>query len=216
MTRVLFIFLLVGMINGMATAQTKAERRARSQEAIAALQTGGLIVRLNTNTRKIEALEARLAKPDLPAKQRRYYEKLLASTRTETRQSNQLLVGFMLEKYHLGPLYFLPDTSFSKSTSTVGPFVNGDLEVDSSISPPAGDFLMMRIGFSDPTNSARAEGFILTDSALEVIPDPFPSIITFNNAGFALNSLLAPSMAEERRLQTAVERLVNKLERLMD
>ena len=161
------------------------------------------------------ALEERLAEPGLDGTQRSRLEKMLSSTREETVHKNELLVQIMQEKYQIGPLYFLPDTALSllNEAKPEGVFVNAQLELDPTITLPEGEFLLMRIGYSDPSNTSRAEGLILMDSALEVIPPPFPAVITFNNAGFAINSLLAPNMAERRRIQTAVERLVNKLER---
>ncbi|RMF03125.1 MAG: hypothetical protein D6772_02570 [Bacteroidetes bacterium] len=220
MIRLLFIlFLGIGSL-GLARTQTltKAERVARTEQAIQALQSGGLIVRLSTQVRKIAALEERLADPRLSVSQRERITKMRSATQTESEAINRLLVRMMREKYHLSELYFLPDTAFSMlgeaNSQTV--FLNDDLELDPTIGPPQGDFLIMHIGYSDPSNTARAEGFILMDSALEPIPAPFPSVIAFNNMGFAINSLLAPELAERRKIERAVERLVKKLEKLLE
>jgi hypothetical protein len=217
MRLVLTGFLLLLSIHFAFGQMTRDEREESARQAVLTLQEGGLVVRLNTKARKIAALEERLADPELEGSQRRRIEDMLTTTRKETAYQNQLIILYMQEKYQLGPLYFLPDTALSilQTSNSQGVFVNAQQELDPSIAPPQGDFLIMRIGYSDPSNTSRAQGFILMDSAQEVIPPPFPAVVTFNNAGFAINSLLAPEMAEQRRIQTAVERLVKKLERIV-
>jgi hypothetical protein len=85
------------------------------------------------------------------------------------------------------------------------------LELDPSITQPNGDVLLMRIGYTDGHETARAEAFILSNIAMEDLVAPFPGAVTFDNLGLMFNRMLAPEMAERKRIEGAVKRLVKKL-----
>jgi hypothetical protein len=189
------------------------DRAEMAQAAVNALRSGGLVVRLPTNAKKIAAMEAVLSEDELQPNNRGRLEQRLAQTIAETRMRNLLLISNLREQYQLGPLYFIPDTAYTLLQETADRvfFYNDQLELDPSIVQPNGDVLIMRLGYTDASETARAEAFILSNSALEDLVAPFPGAVTFDNLGFMFNKMLAPEIAERRRIEGAVKRLVKKL-----
>lgn len=203
-------------IVGIAFAQDrqaeKAAQEALAEKVAAILKIDGLIVEVPTNARKITAMKEVLAKGDLTAQNQNRLEDRLATIITETRKQAELLVNIFTANYEIGPLYFMPDTALIqlKEEVSTGYFYDQDLNIDPSITLPD-DFVLLRIGYVDAATGSGAEAMILTNSDLVPLQPPFPDAITFNNVGYLFNKMLAPDMAERKRLETAVNALVRKL-----
>lgn len=200
---------------GMAFAQDRQAEKA-AQEALAEkvafiLQMDGLIVELPTNARKIAAMQEVLAKGDLTAQNFSRLEARLAETIAETQEQAALIVNIFSTTYNIGPLYFIPDTAFVqlKEEVVTGYFYDQELNIDPNITLPD-DFVLLRIGYADVATGSGAEAMILTDSNLAPLQPPFPDAITFNNVGYLFNKLLAPDIAERKRLEAAVNSLTRK------
>lgn len=188
-------------------------RAEMAEAAVNALKSGGLVVRLPTNAKKIGGMEEVLNRGDLSPQNKARLRERLNSTISETQRNNLMLIQALREQYKLGPLYFIPDTAYSLLQQEVntGFFYNDQLELDPNIIQPNGDLLIMRIGYTDASKSARAEAFILSNIAMEDLVAPFPGAITFDNLGLMFNKMLAPEIAERKRIEGAVRRLVKKL-----
>lgn len=209
----LFLFCFgANAVSAQNERLSKEERVAIARESVQALQTGGLIIRVPTSARKIAALQAMVADESLRGPRLAAARQQLEQTIQETNERNTAMVRTLTEEYDLGPIYFLPDTAFSfPPYEHEGKFLDTNLVTNASILPPKQDFLVARIGYTDPSTTTRAEGFIFSNSNLEDLPSPFPGVIIFNNAGMALNKLLAPDIAERKRMEGASVRLVRKL-----
>ena len=190
----------------------KAEERRAALEMVDVVQEGGVIVRLATNARKIESMREVLDEGRLSASNRYRLEERIATTIAETQAQQELIVKTMREVYDIGPVYFIHDTTMVllEGDQESGYFLNDNLEVDPGIIRPA-DFVVARMGYTDAATTARAEALMLTDREQQQLPAPFPSAITFNNLGYALNRLLAPDIAERKRIEGMIERLRNKM-----
>lgn len=190
----------------------KAEERRQALEMVEVLQKGGIIVRLATNARKIAGMQEVLDEGELTSLNRSRLKARMETTIEETRQKQELIVSLMREIYDIGPVYFIFDTTLVllQGEQTSGYFLNDDLQIDPTINRP-NDFVIARIGYTDAATTSRAEAMMLTDREQQALPAPFPNAITFNNLGYALNKLLAPDIAERKRMEGMIERLRNKL-----
>lgn len=208
-----FLFLLP--IRAQEEAMDHDAKVDMAEAAVNALKTGGLIVRLPTNARKIAGMQEVLARNEITPANYRRLEERITETMIETREQGLTLIRLMREEYEIGPLYFIPDTAYTliQNEDSAGFFYNDKLELDPSITKPQGDVLLMRIGYADESSAVRAEGFILSNSSLDDLRLPFPGVIAFGNLSLLVNSTLAPAIAERRKLEAAVKRLVRKLGR---
>lgn len=212
-------FLTLGLMLSLVcqgfSQDRQAEKRAQAElaEQVAyTLQTDGLIVQIPTNARKIEAMQEVLNNGDLTAQNYSRLADRLATTIEETRQQAKLIIEAFANGYAIGPVYFIPDTSLVqlKEEHTSGYFYDQELNIDPSITLPD-DFVLLRMGYVNAATGSGAEAMMLTRSDLSPLQPPFPDAVTFNNVGYLFNKLLAPDIAERKRLEAAVNTLVRKL-----
>ena len=211
-TLLLLVLLFPIVVQAQDRKEAREEEQRQAREMVAVIQDGGLIVRLTTNARKIAGMQEVLDEGDLSPANRQRLQERLETTLRETREKQELIVRLMRETYDLGPLYFIPDTTLTllQEGRPSGYFLNDQLEVDPDIMRPD-DFVVARIGYTNAATTARADALILRDREDQPLPSPFPNAITFNNLGYVLNSILAPDIAERKRMEGMVERLRNKL-----
>ncbi|WP_020537303.1 hypothetical protein [Lewinella cohaerens] len=190
----------------------KAAQEALAEQVAFTLKMDGLIVEIPTNARKIAAMKEVLETGDLTAQNRSRLGVRLATTIEETEEQAALLVKIFGALYDLGPLYFMPDTALAilQKEQPSGYFYDAALKIDPSITLPD-DFVLLRMGYADAATGSGADAMLLTNRDLAPLQSPFPSAITFNNVGYLFNKLLAPDIAERKRLETAVNSLVRKL-----
>ena len=208
----LLIMMCPLLLNAQDRKAAKSEELREAREMAEVVQMGGIVVRLATNARKIEGMQEVLDNGQLSAPNKHRLEERLQATITETREQQELIVRLMRENYDLGPVYFIYDSTLVllQGEKRSGYFLNDNLEIDPNIMRPE-DFIVARMGYTDASTTARAEAMMLSDRELQPLPNPFPNAITFNNLGYAFNKLLAPDIAERRRLEGMIQRLRNKL-----
>jgi hypothetical protein len=190
----------------------KAAQAALAEQVTYTLKVDGLIVQIPTSARKIAAMKEVLGNGDLTAQNFSRLEARLATTIAETQKQAALIVNIFEAAYNLGPLYFIPDTALVqlKEEATSGYFYDKDLNIDPAITLPD-DFVLLRMGYADVATGSGAEAMILTNSELAPLQPPFPDAVTFNNVGYLFNKMLAPDIAERKRLEAAVNSLMRKL-----
>jgi hypothetical protein len=215
MRHFLTLALVVSVVCTVFSQDRQAEKAA--QEALAeqvafTLKMDGLIVEIPTNSRKIAAMKEVLETGDLTAQNRSRLKARLATTIEETEDQAALLVKIFGAIYDLGPLYFMPDTALAilQKEQTSGYFYDTALNIDPSITLPD-DFVLLRMGYADAATGSGADAMLLTSGDLVPLSPPFPDAITFNNVGYLFNKLLAPDIAERKRLEAAVNSLMRKL-----
>ena len=143
-------------------------------EAIGILKNGTLVVRLSTNTRKIEALE-KLAATTTKEKDRLRFQTMLEKTRLDTRNQNLWLMEAFQANYSFSKLLFMPDTAATDLKSGVrqGIFLNGDLQTDPSLALE-GDFLVAYYGANTSDQYTNNEGITVLDKNFQPVKYPFP------------------------------------------
>lgn len=112
--RCFFLFLYILIINGMAQAQDerRPELKAKAERAIGDLRDSGLVVvRLKTELRPIQVLEAVLARTTLKPKQRERHQAILNGTIKERDEANHAMIAAFIDSFDFCPVYFIYDTS---------------------------------------------------------------------------------------------------------
>lgn len=197
------IILMTLLVSLPATGQS-ANERARS--AAQALQDGALIVRLTSNHRKTEAYKEMLMNPDIKPGEKKRLTQLLEETETKTPDRNQSIIQIFKEEFKLCPVYFMYDTSSQQLLKGVrkGIFLNERLEIDPSVAIDHLPFLVLKIAFTDPSTTARAEAMILMDEKMEELRPPFPYAFSLNNAGFAFTYITSKDRQFEKHFRKRV------------
>ena len=149
---------------------SSASERTSVQTMLRHLSKGVLIVRLNSNDRKIKELERLVNSPGTNEKSKKRFRKMLDSTLAETRQESLDIMKAFDGNYNFSEVLFMYDTaSFSlKEGAKNGFFLNRELETDKSIRLGNDSWLMIYFRHESPAL------FILLDSQNEPVQRPFP------------------------------------------
>lgn len=145
-------------------------RKTEARSLLRQLPKGVLVVRLNSNHRKMTELERLLDSPDVNEKSKIRFKKMLETTRMETRQEGLDLMKAFDGNYNFSKVLFMFDTAslLLKNGVKSGYFLNEALEVDSSLRLESNDWLLMYFRHESPVS------FILLDQNLETVERPFP------------------------------------------
>lgn len=153
-----------------SAALTGDAAREQAIDLLKQLSDGVLVVRLNSNHRKITELERLINDPGVEEKTKKRFRKMLETTREETRQESLDMMKAFDGNYNFSKVLFMYDTASLSLKNGVqnGYFINGALEVDPAISLDEADWLLLY--FSHPSPA----GFVLLDQQLEPVQRPFP------------------------------------------
>lgn len=204
--------LLIGFF-GALHAQTTDNLQSPAAEYVAALRSGGLIVRLPSQRNKIEAMRTFRDTAQLNELSKQRLTASISKLEQETRESNLSLIRSFRQYYELTPVQFLYDTAVSHLLAgrLQGHFIDDSLRAIPDKSVPEQGFLSLRIGYTDPGDYSGAEALILGDARWVDVRPPFPTAVAFNNASYFVGQWLNPSTASHRRHQKAIDRLSKKL-----
>lgn len=200
----LFIFFLVvkhSIAQEVVIFESVDAEVERSEAALAAIRNGYLIIRLESNSKKIASLEKTLKNPKLKPKAKERLNKLLEDTKTATRQNNQTILQAFKKAYEFSPVRFMYDydTPKLKDRQMSGYFLNDFLELDSTIQLDTFSFVTGRFGRTDPQESGQSvEAIILTDSDLKDLKKPFPNVFMLHHI-HSITGSIAPGSNQELR-----------------
>lgn len=167
-------FLSVGLF---AQPLSREEALKAAESNIKALRDGVLVVRLESEAKKVAALEKMLDQEDLSASQKSRAKEQIEETIKQRDAINKGLVEGFREHYDFSEVYFVYDTSFAAVVGGLssGFFLNDSLEIQPSIELPGGTFFTARFGNSDAASTTRLEdSLILMDAKGDDLQDPFP------------------------------------------
>ena len=211
-------FLFAGGRTTLAAQDTLSldARRAAAAQAAGALRTGGLVVRLPSNRKKIEEME-RLLTAEPNERERLRLQRELEHVRADTREQNLLWMSAFRQHYTATPVLFMydADTDALLAGHTSGFLLKDNLTADPQLTLPA-DYLLTRINYTDPSTSARTEAFIFSDARLNDLQRPALTAVKIANTGFLLNRLLAPDIAAAKRAEKTVRRLQDKVTEFLE
>jgi len=196
----------------MAQWEEKSPRR-KAYESAQALKEGVLVVCLPSNHNKIKALTAILDKAQVHENEKKRAWEQLTATITETDSDNKIAIAAFRTEYRFSEVYFAYDTAVTQLRQgiTDGFFLNDSLELAPDISLTGKSWFVLRMGYTDASQTSGAEAFILSDSNLNALPPPFPSTIRLDNLGYLINRALAPEIAARKRMTKAARKLQERL-----
>lgn len=215
--RIWFNLILAFFVFNLANAQNETKQIAieRAETAIRTLADGVLVVRLESNQKKINKLKEVLVQKDLSAKNRKNLQRQLEETLAETKERNTLLMNSFAENYRFSEVYFMYDYDSEKLVAgeQQGYFLNKDLTINTDLSLADNKFLTLRFGTTDLATTSGIEGMIVTDSELKDLNTPFP--YAYREGGFMLvfDKIFDSEGAAQRNFPRMVEKLDKKLKR---
>ncbi len=154
--------------------ETNQDRESTANGQMLALKEGTLVVRLNTNTRKIAAIKKSIAAAST-SNDRQRLEAMLEKTEQKTRNTNLWLKHAFDSVYSFTPVLFMPDTMSTKLKSGVreGIFLDAEQKIDPSIKL-RGSFFVAYYGENSSDEKTNVEGITVLDSNLNELESPFP------------------------------------------
>lgn len=212
-TLFLGLFLGTGQLSAQVVDKPLSPAVLAAIKHTAALKAGGLVVRLPSNIRKLAAMRAVLDTAVMDEQNRARLSRSIAATEAETRQQNLEIMTAFKQAYRLTPVVFVYDTASVqiRAGQRSGFVLTDKLELNAAASIPAGPFMSVRVGYSDPGDFSGAEGLIVGDAALTDVSGPFPAAVSFSNIGYLFGGWLNPSSASQKRYTRAVQKLSRKL-----
>lgn len=205
------LLLLPCFLNAQPEGATWTKRQAF--EAAKTLKEGVLVVCLPSNDKKIKALSALLDNPQVNDNEKMRIRKQLETTKSESRSDNLTTITAFRQEYRFSEVYFAYDTAIVhlRKGTIDGHFLNDALETAPDVSLAGKTWFVLRIGYTDATQSSGAEAFILADSSMKELQPPFPAAIRLDNLGYLINRALAPEIASRKRMTKAVKKLQERL-----
>lgn len=151
------------------TLSREATREA-AIDMLKQLSGGVLVVRLNSNNRKMTELERLINDPGVAEKTKKRFRKMLETTREETRQESLDMMKAFAGNYNFSRVLFMYDTAslLLKNGVQHGYFINSSLEVDPAASLENEDWLLVYFQHQSPA------GFVLLDQQFDWVQKPFP------------------------------------------
>lgn len=212
MKYLLLILLGIGYLHH-ATAQRPdmvlpKEKRALAEQSIKDLKEGILVVRLQTNHRKIQALENTINSSQIKPNQKKRYEQILAVTLQKRDEFNVAISEMFIDSFGFCPVYVMYDTSTKvlQSGATNGIFINQQRELDSTITIPA-DVPIFMVNYRVKSGDFPFD--VLVIRALEhKLDEPFPYYAPLRASW--VNNINTPAARK------AVVKLDNRLQRYYD
>lgn len=156
--------------------------KTKAYNAIKDLKEGILIVRLETNSRKIKELEKLLSDPGINAGNKKRLEYMLDETREQTASMNGILVEAFKTYYMFTEIRFMYDTAAHQLANGVekGIFLNDGLQPDPSISLDGKSYLVVYHGKPFNSQIQQSNFLVVLDSDFHQLQTPFPN--SFNVA----------------------------------
>ena len=169
---------------------------------------------INDSNNKIKALSALLDNPQVGENEKKRIRMQLATTESESRSDNRTTIAAFRQEYRFSEVYFTYDTAITQLRQGIadGYFLNDTLETaPAAVSLAGKTWFVLRMGYTDATQSSGAEALILSDSSLNELAPPFPAAVRLDNLGYLINRALAPEIAARKRMTRAVKKLQEKL-----
>ena len=174
---VFFLSLCLELPAQIAESTNFKERRSEACQCLQAMNEGGVaIVRLTSNSRKIEQLESMKRSKKVSKKKKKKYAQQIKEIKAETRAENELVMEAFTTKYDFSEVLFMYDYSFHELSAGKqnGYFLNRALEMDSTIDLADRYYRVIRYGFPNGSGQKRTKGLVVTDeNNVDMLP-PFP------------------------------------------
>lgn len=199
--------LLFAFVPGFAqqdTTETGRLRRERASMAIKTLDRGVLVVRLSSESKKIQTLKDIIEEGGSNASRA---QRLLEQTIKENREINLKLMESFETYYKFSKVYWLYDTTVSRLNAGEirGFLLNKSLEADPDIVIESKEWLTAWIDYTNPANTTRVKALIFGDQQWEILAPPFPWALMLYKPGFVINDLVNPHKSLLRNIPRVVK-----------
>lgn len=197
---------------GNAQAQGQPATATSAKTAIKSLKNGMLVMRLVSNSRKIEALEKLVQSASSDGAKARY-SRMLDDTRQETQNQNRWMVTAFQQHYSFSKVVFMYDnaTQAFKSGTRKGIFLDpNSLEIDPAISLDTDTFFVAWYGVIPSDEASSVEGINVADSAMQELKYPFPAF----TSRATIKKLIERAFGDDDL--ESVEKLVIKFQKRLD
>lgn len=197
----------------MAQPEGKYWSKSKAYDAAKALKEGVLVVCLPSNHNKIKAMSALVNNPQVGENEKKRIRKQLETTVSESRSDNKIAIAAFRQEYRFSEVYFAYDTAVTQLRQgiTEGFFLNDSLDMNPDASLAGKAWFVLRMGYTDASQTSGAESFTMSDSNLEALKPPFPAAIRLDNLGYLINRALAPEIAARKRMTKAARKLQERL-----
>ncbi|MFK7935171.1 MAG: hypothetical protein AB8G22_16790 [Saprospiraceae bacterium] len=215
--RIWFSLILMFFIFNIANAQntTKQATLERAENAIRTLSDGILVVRLQSNQKKIKALEDLVENKKMSARNLKNLNRELEETKINTKEKNSLLMKSFADNYNFSDVLFMYDYDTEKllTAEQEGYFLGKDLIVDAKLSLNDNNFLTLRFGTTDLATTSGVEGMIITDQELKDLDIPFPYAYKEGGFMYVFDKLFDGKNAAGRNYPRIIARMNKKLKK---
>ncbi|MEY3368689.1 MAG: hypothetical protein RI973_1844 [Bacteroidota bacterium] len=146
------------------------DEKLQAREMLSSLSGGTLIVRLNSNHRKMKELERLASSTGISEKKSAQFREMLQTTAEETRQENSDIHYVFSTYYNFSKVLYMYDTASLQLKNGVksGYFLDSSLQVNPSIRLEDDDWLMIYFRHESPAL------FKLLDKNLKEVLPTFP------------------------------------------
>lgn len=212
---ILFSFFAFTTLNAQETVLSKQEQKVRAEQEIQNLQEGKLIVRLESNAKKIQKLRDFLDSKDLNEIEKENLKNLLDQTIQKTNKRNTLFIQAFQEFYNFSDILFTYDFHSEEllERQQKGYFLDKNLNIDNSLSLGDKKFLTLRFGNTDYATSSGAQGIIITDQKLKDLNHPFPYAVREGGFLYVFDKIFDKDGAIIRNIPRMVQKLNENLKR---
>lgn len=172
LTFCLFSFALSAIAEAQSGVYISTEEEKETAETLLEnLSEGVLIVRLNSDKRKMEELERLANSPNLSEKSRQRFDKMLKKTSEDNLEENRNIMQAVGLNYDFSEVLFMHDTATSLLQSGVksGYFLDENLEVDESKKLDSDRWMLL---YFDRLSSPML--FKILDRNFNEVEKPFP------------------------------------------
>jgi hypothetical protein len=158
------------------------QRKEMALDAIHAIKDGVLILRLESNHRKIEEMERLADRNDLNEEEKSKWQMRVTAVKEDTRRRNRWLADAFAAKYDFSKLLIMYDTATQllKQGVKSGYFLNQNLELDAEASLGEAPYRLVRFGKASYERSSSASGLVLLDQDFRELRSPFPYFVSLN------------------------------------
>lgn len=200
-------FFMVGQEDSTKPKSLREIEQERAIQHLEQLKEGVLVVRLQTNNRKIQTLQSMVR--NNPKDKRN--KKLLEKTIQEKEDLQKATVEAYQTNYNFSKVLFMPDTCAAKllEGETKGIFLNENLEIDAAIELDAQHFYISYIGTPPVSTSSGQKSLLIADRYNQLVSPPFPRVVKL----YRFIALILPSADEASEIPRAVERQQRTLEK---
>lgn len=189
------------------------ERRALAVSNITELHEGVLIVRLQSQQKKMQALQELIDGGELDDKTEKKMREQLVRTKAKTAHFNRAIIKAFEQKYRFSNILFMLDTaSISlKNGARAGIFLNQDLEIDPMLTLDDQPYFILRFGYTRSNSGQNIEAMIVMDDEFNDLESPFPFYVRTNNFDAIMGGLFPKPKQEQKNANRMVEKLQQKL-----